>query len=170
MKENRISRKLCVWAGLCFLLTAMGCDYQRMRDQASVRTYKKEMPEMDARTVPVRDGFQSLLLADPRALANPVAFTPEAVERGRRAYGHFCVQCHGPKADGAGTVGQSFFPLPTDLRSDRVQSQSDGELYAKIRLGYNRHPRLFTTIAGPDTWAVVDYVRSLKGKGPRRAG
>jgi hypothetical protein len=60
-------------------------------------------------------------------------------------------------------VGQSFSPLPADLRSNDVQSQGDGELYAKIRLGYLRHPQLFTTISEGDTWAVVDFIRTLKG-------
>jgi hypothetical protein len=62
-----------------------------------------------------------------------------------------------------GTVGQSFFPLPADLRSKDVQSQADGALYGKIRLGYLRHPRLFTTISEGDTWAVIDFMRTLKG-------
>ena len=62
-----------------------------------------------------------------------------------------------------GTVGQSFSPLPADLRSDDVQYQTDGALYAKIRLGYKRHPRLFTTISEGDTWAVVVFMRTLKG-------
>jgi len=60
-----------------------------------------------------------------------------------------------------GTVGQSFSPLPTDLRSPYVQSQRDGEIYAKIRLGYRRHPPLYSTISENDTWAVVKYLRSL---------
>jgi mono/diheme cytochrome c family protein len=162
MKSRLLSGTVALWAAILLLPVATGCDYQRMRDQASVRTYKKEMPAMDQRTVPVRDGFQSLLSADPKKLTNPLPLTPQAVKTGQTAYGYFCVQCHGPKADGAGTVGQSFFPLPADLKSAAVRAQSDGELYAKIRLGFNRHPRLYTTIAEQDTWAVVDYVRSLK--------
>jgi len=147
-----------------FVLIAYGCDYARMRDQESVRTYKKEMPAADERTVPVQDGFQALLTAEPETLKNPFPLGSGPIDRGRQAYGYFCVQCHGPNANGMGTVGQSFSPLPADLASPEVQSQGDGELYAKIRLGYSRHPRLYTTISEPDTWAVVDYIRSLRGK------
>jgi mono/diheme cytochrome c family protein len=150
------------------LVVAAGCDYQRMKDQESVRTYKKEMPRMDPRSVPVQDGFQALLTVDPKTLANPLTPTARSVRQGKDAYGYFCIQCHGPNADGLGTVGQSFSPLPADLRSDTVQAQSDGELYAKIRLGYNRHPRLYTTISEPDTWAVVRYMRSLKQAGAQK--
>ena len=48
-----------------------GCDYARMYDQESVRTYKEKMPAMDRRTIPVEGGFQNLLTADPRTLRNP---------------------------------------------------------------------------------------------------
>lgn len=150
----------------CFLLILLsasiwGCDYARMYDQESVRTYKKEMPPMDERTIPVKGGFQDLLTADPKTLHNPLPPTPASLEEGRLAYGYFCMQCHGPNRDGSGTVGQSFSPLPTDLGSAGVRSQTDGELYARIRLGYKRHPRLYTTVAETDTWAVVNYLKSF---------
>jgi len=147
---------------ICIVLLA-GCNYRRMIDQASVRTYKKAMPEMDERTIPVSDGFQTLKAADPNTLTNPLPPTARSMDRGKLAYGYYCVHCHGARADGMGTVGQSFSPLPSDLRSEDVQAQSDGELYQKIRLGYMRHPRLFTTITETDTWAVIDFIRSLKG-------
>ena len=163
MKKSDRSKLLssCIMV-LCFLVFT-GCNYNRMRDQASVRTYKKAMPEMDERTVPVWDGFQTLKTADPKTLRNPVLSTQESIGKGKEAYGYYCVHCHGVRADGMGTVGQSFSPLPADLRSNDVQSQGDGELYAKIRLGYLRHPQLFTTISEGDTWAVVDFIRTLKG-------
>ena len=118
---------------------------------------------MDERTIPVSDGFQALRNADPATLRNPVLSTKESVARGKLAYGYYCAHCHGASADGLGTVGQSFSPLPADLRSGHVQSHSDGELYAKIGLGYLRHPRLYTTVYAGDTWAVIDFLRTLKG-------
>ena len=139
------------------------CDYARMREQESVRTYEKEMPRPDSRTVPVHNGYQALRAADPKMLKNPRAADPGSINRGKKAYTYFCIQCHGEKLDGMGTVGQSFSPLPTDLLSARVQGQGDGELYMKIRLGFKRHPELYTTISEPDTWAVINYSRHLAG-------
>ena len=148
---------------LLILLSASiwGCDYARMYDQESVHAYKKEMPPMDERTIPVQGGFQVLLATDPKTLHNPAPPTERSLEDGRQAYGYFCLQCHGPNGDGWGTVGQSFSPLPTDLKSHRVQSQADGLLYARIRLGYKRHPQLYTTVAETDTWAIVNYIKSF---------
>jgi mono/diheme cytochrome c family protein len=141
-----------------------GCDYGRMYDQDVVKPYGRKMPEMDARTIPVQDGFQTLVTADPKRLKNPLRYSKASVEQGALAYSYYCIQCHGPKADGNGTVGQSFVPLPADLSSSDVQGQKDGELYARIRLGFKRHPQLFSTVSEEDAWAVVIYIRSLKGE------
>jgi mono/diheme cytochrome c family protein len=146
-----------------FLLPALwGCDYARMNDQESVRTYKKEIPEMPSDTIPITGGLKVLSSANPKDLKNPVPYTQESVDQGKEAYSYFCVQCHGPKADGNGTVGQSFAPLPANLRDAGVQKQSDGELFVKISLGFRRHPPLASTVSEPDRWAVVNYIRSLK--------
>ncbi len=148
-----------------FVPVIWGCDYARMNDQESVRTYEKKVPEMDTRTIPVDRGYQFLVNANPRDLKNPLTYTPQTVAQGKLAYSYFCIHCHGPKADGKGTVGQSFVPLPSNLAEGDVQNQSDGELFAKILLGFGRHPMLYTTVSETDTWAVVNYIRSLKQEG-----
>ena len=149
---------------LLLAISLTGCDYARMYDQDSVKSYERKMPPMDARTIPINDGFQALLHADAKSLKNPLSQSGHSVERGRVAYSYYCIQCHGPRMDGEGTVGQSFMPLPADLTSDRVLSKSDGVLYAEVRLGFARHPRLFSTISAEDTWAVIIYMRSRRSR------
>ena len=150
---------LVVWA-----IMLSGCEYGRMYDQDVVKTYGRKMKAMDKRTVPVTDGYEVLLRSDPKNLKNPLSVSKESTERGRLAYGYFCVQCHGPGLDGRGTVGQSFAPLPANLTSPAVITAGDGELYAKVRLGFKRHPALFPTIPEDDAWAVLIYMRSEAGK------
>jgi len=139
----------------------VGCDYARMKDQESVRTYESEMPETVEGTIPINGGIAVLKSEDPAKLRNPLLSTPEVMERGRTAYGYFCMMCHGPKLDGNGTVGQSFSPLPADLVSPYVQGQNDGALFYKISLGYKRHPPLAHTVSSEDRWAIIVYIRSL---------
>jgi len=143
------------------LLLATGCDYARMSDDEAVNTYGKKMPAAPEHTVPVSGGIEELKGADPNTLHNPLVATPATIAQGRTAYGYYCGHCHGPRADGNGTVGQSFSPLPTDLRSAPVQSQNDGQLFAKTSLGYQRCPPLALTVAEADRWAIINYLRTL---------
>lgn len=146
---------------LLFLPLLSSCDYGRMKDDEAVQTYQAKVPEMPPQTIPVDGGIQGLREADPDDLVNPLALSEESVRRGKEAYGYYCVQCHGPLADGRGTVGQSFAPLPANLKDPNVQDQSDGSIYYRISLGINRHPPLWDTVAETDRWALVNYIRSL---------
>lgn len=160
--RKRLIRKSVLGLLVVFLVAvSTGCDYGRMYDQDSVKTYERKMPTTDKRSVPIRNGLVVLSNADPRGLRNPLLFSKEIVEHGTRAYNSFCIPCHGPKLDGNGTVGQSFAPLPTDLTSRTTLSQKDGELYTKARLGFKRHPVLFATVSAEDAWAVIIYMRSM---------
>jgi mono/diheme cytochrome c family protein len=159
---NRVFR-LFFWGFL--FLSLSGCNYARMNDQESVRTYETIMPEMPEGTIPIRGGLAQLKKADPATLNNPLSFTPDSRQQGEEAYKYFCIQCHGPQADGNGTVGQSFTPLPSNLKDNVVQGQTDGELFVKISLGFRRHPPLATTVSEEDRWAAIVYIRSLKPKG-----
>lgn len=166
MRRLRHSRRLCPFAGYAFGLFLMaqlvvGCDYARMTDDEAVNTYQTVMPSMPKHTVPVDGGLERLRISEPRSLVNPLPFAPPSIDQGRVAYGYYCVHCHGAKADGQGTVGQSFSPLPANLTQPPVQSQADGELFVKTSLGYKRCPPLAQTVAENDRWAIINYLRSL---------
>ena len=146
------------------LFLAAGCDYGRMKEQESIRPFETSLPQMPQGAIPVGGGVETIRTSKPDALQNPLPPTPVSVERGKQAYGHYCIMCHGPKGDGNGTVGQSFAPLPSNLIESPVQEQSDGELFYKISLGSGRHPSLADTVSEEERWAVIHYLRSLKGK------
>lgn len=138
-----------------------GCDYARMSDQESLRPYEAALPQMPAKSIPITGGINVLRETKPEDLHNPVPMTRTSVNEGEIRYGYYCVMCHGAKADGNGTVGQSFSPLPTNLASPYVQKQKDGELFHKIYFGFRRHPALIYTVAGNDRWLIINYIRSL---------
>ncbi|MEM5787256.1 MAG: cytochrome c [Syntrophobacteraceae bacterium] len=138
-----------------------GCNYARMRDDEAVQAYNAEFPTMPKKTVPVEGGIWVERGSNPTEFVNVLPETRETVAFGAERYGFYCAQCHGVRADGNGTVGQSFAPLPTNFRNPQVQDQDDGMIFYKIRFGYNRHPPLYSTLTEKETWALVRYIRSL---------
>jgi hypothetical protein len=167
-RSRRIRLSGTVVSSLLLLLTCLplflcSCDYGRMKDDEAIHTYETTLPNMPQKTVPTAGGVEAIRETKPQDLINPLPRNPEVVERGKERYGFYCTQCHGPKGDGDGTVGQSFAPLPTHLLRRYVQKQSDGELFVKISLGFRRHPPLAATVAEEDRWAIIHYLRAQAG-------
>jgi len=138
--------------------------YGRMRETPAVRPHEEPLFDMETGIVPVSAG-EAIYRATPGAqLKSPLSAGEQSViSRGKAVYLTYCAQCHGYEYDGAGTVGQSFNPLPTDLRSPEVQSKPDGELFKSVSYGVpgGRQPPLQTTITAEDRWHVVAFVKSL---------
>lgn len=144
-------------------LTA-ACESGRMRETPAVKAHEEPLLVMDPGTVPVNGGESVYRITEASMLKSPLPLTdPAVIEAGKGLYFTFCAQCHGKYADGNGTVGQSFAPLPTDLRSLKVQALSEGTHFKEISYGIpkGRQPPLATTIAPPDRWRIIAYVKSL---------
>jgi len=138
--------------------------YGRMRETPVVRPYEEPLLKMEAGLVPFNGGEAVYRTTAGIDLISPLKMRDAAViARGKAVYLTFCAQCHGYSYDGSGTVGQSFKPLPTDLRNAKVQSTVEGELFKTISYGIpgGRQPALETTIAIDDRWHVVVFVKSL---------
>ena len=136
----------------------------RMRETPAVRPHEKPIFIMDETTVPVSGGEMVYKTAAPASLTPPFDLNDTAVqEMGKTVYGTHCRMCHGARFDGNGTVGQSFAPLPRDLRSGDVQARKPGELFHEISYGIpgGRQPALATTIEKADRWRVVAYIKAL---------
>ncbi|RJR34348.1 MAG: hypothetical protein C4576_26575 [Desulfobacteraceae bacterium] len=142
-------------------LLISGCDYARMRNDEAVDRYEMEFPSMPQDILP-QSGEEYPLITDPEKTKNPLAENRVVLASGRRAYEYYCKHCHGESGEGKGTVGQSFAPLPTDLRSSYVQEQGDGQIFERIGKGYRRHPPMAYTLSSREQWAVVAYIRSMK--------
>ncbi len=171
MKETRSAsaRSLMSYAAFAVLfgfaaLALFGCNYAEMRDDEAVQAYNEQFPQMPQKTIPVGGGIWVEREAIPSELVNPLADDPKMIAWGWERYRFYCIQCHGPMLDGNGTVGQSFAPLPDNLKSPKVQEQSDGEIFYKIRFGFDRHPPLYATVTDDETWAIVLYLRSMREK------
>ncbi len=136
----------------------------RMWETPAVKPHEEPLLVMPAGSVPLDGGEALYRTAAPADLASP--FSPQdaaTIESGQTLYASYCAQCHGRFHDGNGTVGQSFSPLPTDLRSPQVQEFEPGRIFKEISYGVpgGRQPPLATTIEAQDRWRIVAYVKSL---------
>jgi len=155
------------------LLTAYGAitaydynmKYGRMWSTPAIRPYEQPLLVMEPGLVPVTGGETQWRLTAARDLVSPLAGAPaaEVIASGKTLYDRYCQQCHGRAFDGQGTVGQSFAPLPSDLRSAKVQALIPGALFKEISYGVpdGRQPALATTIDPSDRWRIIAFVKSL---------
>ena len=140
--------------------------FGRMWETPAVRPLEEPALFIAQGIVPPGGGEALLRATPPELLHFPEELPSDATVRGRILYFTFCAQCHGKHLDGNGTVGQSFQPLPGDLRSKRIQSLADGIIFKEISYGIpgGRQPPLATTISIADRWRIIAYLKSL---GPR---
>ena len=138
--------------------------YGRMRETPAVRPYEEPLLVKEAGVVPVNGGEAIYRVSAGIDITSPINMKqPAVIARGKAVYLIYCAQCHGHNHDGKGTVGQSFAPLPTDLRSAKVQDSLSGVLFQNVSYGVpdGRQPPLHATITMEDRWKVVAYVKSL---------
>jgi mono/diheme cytochrome c family protein len=138
--------------------------YGRMRETPAVKEHEEPLLIMEEGLVPVRGGEAPLRATKDEKLMSPIPLSdPGVIQAGKTGYFTYCAQCHGPDHDGNGTVGQSFYPLPTDLRSVSVQSKPEGAIFKSISYGIagTRQPAMATTIRIDERWRIVAYLKSL---------
>jgi mono/diheme cytochrome c family protein len=136
----------------------------RMRETQAIRPYESPMPVMEKDVVPFSNGDAVLRATPAKDIISPLSQkNPANIALGKKLYSTYCQQCHGKYHDGNGTVGQSFYPLPGDLRSKKVQSLAEGFIFKEISYGKpeGRQPPLATTIAVIDRWRIISYIKSL---------
>ncbi len=135
--------------------------FGRMWETPAVKPHEIPIQGMRRGSVPATGGEAVWRTRGSGELENPDPDrSAKRVFSGRTAYVRYCIHCHGKALDGQGTVGQSFSPLPRDLRSPRIQDQSDGALFFTVSYGKNRMPALAATLSVPERWDVIVYLRT----------
>ncbi len=167
---TQLCRKvLACAAALLGLSILFACDYASMRNDAAINTYEITEPAMPNGTVPTVDGYMFIKEANPEDLVNPFPYSLKTAREGQVKYNWYCIQCHGPAGEGDGTVGQSFVPLPRNLKGSGVQSKTDGEIFKIIMLGMKKMPPLLSTVTREEGWSIINYIRWLGTQSGGRA-
>lgn len=123
------------------------------------------------------DYVQTTFVKDPRREMkdrkvpehNPVASSPESIQRGETVYLARCVGCHGRKADGKGANALDILPRPRNLRNSFfVNTADDKRMMESILYGVQGSampPWIDIGITQNDAGDILNYIRSLN---PRR--
>ena len=150
------------FAAVTLMLASVFWRGPRMYRQASLRTWASAVPLPPSNSVP----FDAVVTRAPSAaeagaLVNPVPDTDDARERGRVYYAYYCLACHGVTGDGEGPVGESYMPVPTDLRTAVPRIPTDGELLRRMLTGVGHEPVLERVVRPEHRWYLVRYLRHL---------
>ena len=94
-------------------------------------------------------------------LVNPWETNPNNLERGKEAYGIFCLSCHGPSGDGLGYLYTSErYPYPpASLLEDYVKGLKEGSIYHSITVGYGIMGAHGGMILPEDRWKIILHIR-----------
>jgi cytochrome c5 len=140
----------------------------RMNQTPVIRPHEEPQLVMDKRTIArgksealIKEKLEIEKLAHTPSLtsADP---TEAILARGKKEYTAFCSHCHGPKLDGLGTVGQSFFPLPTNLTGKKAVKLTDNQLFTIISYGSEKTPALASSMSVDSRNFVILYIRYMQ--------
>jgi mono/diheme cytochrome c family protein len=99
---------------------------------------------------------------------NPIQSNVEQIEAGKRAFGFYCVVCHGRDGQNTGVpfAGATSPPIPL-LTSIDIQQYSDGQLKWIIENGISPSgmPASRGILSDDDMWTIVIYLRHLPARG-----
>lgn len=98
-------------------------------------------------------------------IPNPVPADSASVNRGRIQFQINCAPCHGSLGLGNGAATRYGMPgIGIGAGSAAATTRTDGYIFGMIRNGRGLMPS-YNRIEEPDRWDIVNYIRTLQGKG-----
>lgn len=85
-------------------------------------------------------------------------FTDETRQSGEKLYLTNCISCHGNPGKGNYI---NLVPSPGDPATEKIQRNSDGEIFYKLSVGRGQMPSFRNVLTGDEIWHVVSYLRSF---------
>lgn len=95
-------------------------------------------------------------------LTNPLPYTEENLNQGKRVYTIYCAVCHGDKGDGQGILVQREKILGIPSYDDVGRAITEGSVYHVIYYGLNAMGSYAHQTTEEERWQITHYVMSLK--------
>lgn len=95
---------------------------------------------------------------DQKAIANPQAYNLENVKKGKELFQKNCKSCHG---DPGKNNALPLVPPPVDMASEKMQKNTQGEIFYKMSNGRGTMPQFKATISDDDRWRIVNYIQNF---------
>ena len=98
-------------------------------------------------------------------LTNPLPNDAATLALGQQTYAQNCAVCHGASGRGDGPLAQQLQPRPADFASGHLATHTDGDIYQWVTHGIpgTGMPAFTGTLSEQETWAVIRYIRTLRG-------
>jgi mono/diheme cytochrome c family protein len=98
---------------------------------------------------------------------NPIAASPEVVEKGKKIYEKNCQKCHGKSGKGDGPDADPDMPPDDFTDPERISRNPDGVMYYKVWNG-RKNPKMpaFKSegLTSEDVWTVIHFVKTFRPK------
>jgi len=94
-------------------------------------------------------------------IANPQEYNLANVKKGKELFLKNCKSCHGDP--GKNNI-LPLVPPPVDITSEKMQKNTEGELFYKITNGRGAMPQFKATISDDDRWRIVNYIMNFNPK------
>ena len=96
--------------------------------------------------------------ADKQGRLCPFPFNDSIRKAGLQLFNLNCMSCHG--TPGKGNF-QALVPPPGDPATDKIQHNTDGEIFYKVSEGRGQMPSFKNTLSSPQIWSIISYIRSF---------
>lgn len=106
--------------------------------------------------------------AGAKSARNPTPDNLDVLAEGREHFADHCGGCHGNDGSGRTELGRGLYPKPPDMRLERTQSLSDGEIFYIIQNGvrFTGMPAFAGVHGEEDSWELVRFIRHLPSMTP----
>ncbi|HVB28829.1 MAG TPA: cytochrome c [Terriglobia bacterium] len=154
---------------LFLLMPGMAGAQEKQPQQGNPSTQTATTPST-AEATETTAPHQVVITPEEKARKNPVKFTQDSVDKGKKLFMTQCAMCHGNTGDGKGDLATVMHVSPPDFtKPDTLAKRTDGEMFAIIDKGSGSMPGEAKRLKENQTWDLVNFLHSLEGQKPAKS-